>query len=60
MKKKIVLASMLLIMLSIAGYGTMAYFTAEGTATNVITTGDIGIEIKETSLDESGDFSSKR
>ena len=55
MKKKIVLASMLLIMLSIAGYGTMAYFTAEGTATNVITTGDIGIEIKETSLDESGE-----
>lgn len=55
MKKQIVLAALALALILMTGFGTMAYFTSESTATNVITTGSVGVEIKETSADKSGE-----
>lgn len=37
MKKKLLLAALAAICICIAAYGTVAYFTADDTATNVIT-----------------------
>lgn len=47
MKKKLFAAALLILMISIVGYGTYAYYTVEGTATNVITSGGINITLKE-------------
>lgn len=41
-------ASLLVILLSVAAYGTWAYFTTEVRTTNVITTGTIDITLNET------------
>ena len=49
MKKRIFALAVVLICLSIAAYGTSAYFTHEQTATNVITSGSIQIELQERS-----------
>ena len=54
MKRKITVCALLIGCLSILAYGTMAYFTAEKTATNVITSGNINIELKEMSINEEG------
>lgn len=47
MKRKILCLSVIVIMLAILAAGTIAYFTAEGRARNVITTGSVEIELKE-------------
>jgi len=47
MKKKVCVIAVLVICLAIAAYGTSAYFTHEQTATNVITSGSIQIELQE-------------
>lgn len=47
MKRKILCLSVIAIMLAILAAGTIAYFTAEGRAHNVITTGSVEIELKE-------------
>ena len=47
MKKKILTLAALVICLSLLATGTLAYFTSEDTAKNVITAGGIGIEIEE-------------
>lgn len=47
MKKKILLAAAIVICLTIAVSGTLAYFTFESTAHNVITTGGVSIEVVE-------------
>lgn len=47
MKKKILLAAAVVICLTIAVSGTLAYFTFEDTAHNVITTGGVSIEVVE-------------
>ena len=54
MKRKVLVAALLVIALALVGYGTAAYFTADGTATNVITAGSISITLDETSVDETG------
>ena len=54
MKRKITVCALLIGCLSILAYGTMAYFTAEKTATNVITSGNINIELKEMAIPEEG------
>ena len=48
MRKKLLGASLLVILLSVAAYGTWAYFTTEARITNVITTGTIDITLNET------------
>lgn len=52
MKKKLLIGAFLCICLSIAAGGTLAYFTAENTAHNVITTGGIDIALQEWSDEE--------
>lgn len=47
MKKKLFAVAVIAICLSILAYSSLAYFTAEGTATNVITTGGVDIQVEE-------------
>ena len=47
MKKKLLILSLAAICLAITAIGTLAYFTSEGTAHNVITTGGVEIELHE-------------
>ena len=54
MKKKIFAAAVVACCMALLSYGTWAYFTASGTARNVITSGGIGIEIIEKTKDASG------
>lgn len=53
MKKRILVVAALVICVAIAATGTLAYFTATGTARNVITSGGISIAIEEKT--QSGD-----
>ena len=55
MKKKLLLAALTAICICIAAYGTVAYFTAEDTATNVVTAGNIDVSLKESALAEDGE-----
>lgn len=54
MKRKILCLSVIVIMLAILAAGTIAYFTAEGRAHNVITTGSINITVVEQQKGENG------
>ena len=47
MKRKIAALAVIVIALSLAAYGTVAYFTATGTAHNVLTMGNIGIKLND-------------
>ena len=55
MKKKLLAIAVLVICLSIISAGTWAVFTAEGRATNVITTGSVEIVVHETTTDANGE-----
>ena len=55
MKRKILIIAILIICLAGLTGGTIAYFTAEETTTNVITAGNLSIELVETSLDAEGE-----
>ena len=54
MKKRLLAVALAVVCLSLAAYGTVAYFTAEDIAANVITAGNIRIELQETAVPESG------
>lgn len=47
MKRKLLIVSVVAICIAILAAGSLAYFTAEGKAHNVITTGGVEIELKE-------------
>lgn len=47
MKRKLLAGAVIMICLSLMAYGTLAYFTAEDTAHNVIKSGEIAIELQE-------------
>lgn len=47
MKRKLLILSVLAICVAIVAAGTLAYFTAEDTAHNVITSGGVDVELKE-------------
>lgn len=47
MKRKILLMAAIILCLSISAYGTLAFFTADGTTHNVITSGGVDIKIVE-------------
>ena len=55
LKKKIVTASATVIVGALAIGGTAAYFTAKGTARNVITTGNIEIALLESKINDQGE-----
>lgn len=50
MKKKIAIGAVLVMCLSMLIYSTIAYFNTADTARNVITAGDIKIELQETAI----------
>ena len=50
MKKKLISLALLVILLSLMALGSTAYFTYEGRATNVITTGAVVMELEEMQL----------
>ena len=54
MKKKIFVLASIAVCLSIIAYSTTAYFTHEETATNVITMGNIKIELQELAIPKDG------
>lgn len=54
MKRKILVCAFIAVCLSIVAYSTTAYFTYEDTATNVITMGNIKIELQELAIPDSG------
>lgn len=54
MKKKMLACALVAICISIAAYGTIAYFTYEDTATNVITAGDVKIALQEWAIPDGG------
>ena len=47
MKKRFFACAILALCIALVGQGTLAYFTSSGTATNVITAGNIRIELEE-------------
>lgn len=51
MKKKILILAAIAAIGSFGAYGTLAYFTATGTAKNVITAGTVNIELHEETAD---------
>lgn len=53
-RKKLIATAVLLLALTMLGYSTIAYFTSEKTATNVITSGSIQIALHETAVTEDG------
>lgn len=55
MKKRVTIAALCVILMLTAIGGTLAYFTTEGTATNVITSGNVNIELQETAITEDGE-----
>lgn len=54
MKKRIFAMAVIAICLAIMAYGTTAYYTVEGTAHNVITSGSVDVEIEEWQQTASG------
>lgn len=54
MKRKIFILSIAAILLAASITGTLAYYTATDTARNVITTGNLKIELVETAVPEDG------
>ena len=54
MKKRIFVCSVIAICLAIAAYGSVAFFTHEETATNVITMGNVKIELQELAIPSDG------
>lgn len=55
MKKKLIAGAVVAVCLSLTTLGTIAYFTHEDTATNVITSGNIKINLQETSMTADGE-----
>ena len=54
MKKKVSIIAILVICLSLIATGTLAYFTTDAIARNVITTGGVGIELIDKHMGEDG------
>lgn len=54
MKKKLFILASLIICLTTVATGTLAYFTAEDQAHNVITSGKVNIDLIETTINEDG------
>ena len=55
MRKKVIVIAVLAICLAIAAYGTVAYFTYEDTATNVIVAGNVRIALRQWQHNEAGE-----
>ena len=54
MKRKMTICALLIACLTLAGLSTYAYFTDDATARNVITAGNLEIELQEMSIPVDG------
>ncbi|MEE1006243.1 MAG: SipW-dependent-type signal peptide-containing protein [Acutalibacteraceae bacterium] len=54
MKRKILVFTLIIGVIAVSALGTLAYFTSEDTATNVVTAGNVKIALKERALAEDG------
>lgn len=54
MKRKILVCALIIGVIAVSALGTLAYFTSEDTATNVVTAGNVEIKLKENALSEDG------
>ncbi len=54
-KTKLLLLSAITVIAVTAAYGSLAYFTAENTAKNTITAGDVKIELQEKMISPDGE-----
>lgn len=55
LKQKLLTLSAVIIVVALSAYGSVAYFTAEDTARNVITAGKVKIELQEKMLTSDGE-----
>ncbi len=55
MKKKILIAALIVCLLAVAAYGTLAYFTSEDTTENIIKSGNLKVKLIETEIDDNGE-----
>lgn len=55
LKQKLLTLSAVIIVVALSAYGSVAYFTAEDTARNVITAGKVKIELQEKMLTPDGE-----
>lgn len=56
MKRKIVVIALIVALVAVLAVGTAAYFTAEDTATNVITSGSVSIKLHEMAKTDDGEL----
>lgn len=54
MKKKVTVIALIVALVAVLSLGTAAYFTAEQTATNVVTSGSVKIKLHEMAVKEPG------
>ena len=54
-KSKLLVLSAIAVIVALSAYGSIAYFTVEDTARNVITAGNVKIELQETMLTPDGE-----
>lgn len=54
MKKKVTVIALIVALVAVLSLGTAAYFTAEQTATNVVTSGSVKIKLHEMAIKEPG------
>ena len=55
-RQKLAILSVVVLALSLIAYGTVAYFTAEGTAHNVVTMGSVKIQLHDETLNDDGEI----
>ena len=55
-RQKLAILSVVVLALSLIAYGTVAYFTAEGTAHNVVTMGSVKIQLHDETLTGDGEI----
>lgn len=55
MKKKLLVCALIAVCFSMAAYGTVAYFSHQDTVTNVITAGNVEIDLQEWTISEDGE-----
>lgn len=56
MKRRLLASGLIIVLLAVMAYGSIAYLTSEGHATNIITTGSIKLNLHEMQVDSDGEL----
>lgn len=56
MKRRLLASGLIIVLLAVMAYGSIAYLTSEGHATNIITTGSIKLNLREMQVDSDGEL----